>query len=335
MKSLIAKGGTFVATVAAVCCLHGAPGPWQSLPPLPEANAGFAIGRVQRSIVVIGGTNWANSRKNWLRSVHAFDLENLRWTTLAPLAQPLAYAVAVGHDGGLLAVGGTTGEAPFRGSVLVRSDLTVAGREGGLPTPVVLSAGGLVAGRVVLVGGTDSAANVAGFRRAALAWEPASGAEHPLPPIPGPPFGIGTAVGVGNELLVFGGCWPVPRPEQVANLADAWAFSVRRNEWRALSPMPHAARGVAAVALGDRYVYLAGGCRDEPVGFTDEACIYDRVANRYFPAPPLPYRAALVGLVADEAYVYCIAGEPAGQQRTAAVYRIKRSALLVEVGLDR
>lgn len=335
MKPLAAKGWAIVATVAAVCCLHGAPGPWESLAPLPEANAGFAIGRVQRSIVVMGGTNWANGGKNWLRSVHAFDLEALQWTTLAPLAQPLAYAVAVSHDGGLLAVGGTTGEVPFRGSVLVRPDLAVAERERGVTTPVVLSAGGLAAGRVVLVGGTDSAANVAGFRCEALAWEPATAAEHPLPPIPGPPFGIGTAVGVGDELLVFGGCRPVPRPEQVANLADAWAFSVRQNEWRALSPMPHAARGVAAVALGDRFVYLAGGCRDEPVGFTDEACIYDRAANHYFPAPSLPYRAALVGLVADEAYVYCIAGEPGSQQRTAAVYRIKRSALLVEVGLDR
>ena len=315
--------------------MHGAPGPWQSLAPLPEPNAAFAFGRVQRNLVVIGGTNWANGRKNWLRSVHAFDLEKLQWTTLAPLTQPLAYAVAVNRDGGLLAVGGTTGEAPFRGSVLVTPDLTVVEQATGVATPVVLWAGGLAAGRVLFVGGTDSAGHVAGFRRDALAWEPTTGTERPLPPIPGPAFGISTAVAVGDELLVFGGCRPVAGPELVANLAEAWAFSARRNEWRALQPMPQAARGVAAVALGDRYVYLAGGCQNDPVGFTDGACIYDRVADRYYTAPPLPYRAALVGLVADEDYVYCIAGEPAGQQRTAAVYRSKRSALLVEIGLDR
>ena len=60
------------------------------------------------------------------------------------------------------------------------------------------------------------------------------------------------------------------------------------------------------------------------------AMIYDLVTDRYLPAPPLPYRAALVGLILDGEYVYCIAGEDRGQHRSDAVYRIKRTELMVK-----
>ena len=119
------------------------------------------------------------------------------------------------------------------------------------------------------------------------------------------------------------------------NLTEAQAFSVRQNKWRALKPMPQAVRGLAAVRLDDRHFYLGGGCRNDPVGFTDAAFAYDLVEDRCTPAPPLPYRAALVGLIRDGDHVYCIAGEPAGQHRTDGVYRIQRSELLVEFRLNR
>src|SRR6476620_6071574 len=85
---------------------------WEPLAPLPAPNAAFACARVSGRILVVGGTNWAGGRKNWLTTVHAFDLKKLQWSTLAPLTQPLAYPVVGEIDGGMLAAGGTTGEAP-------------------------------------------------------------------------------------------------------------------------------------------------------------------------------------------------------------------------------
>ena len=328
MTSSIKKWAAFVGIIMLGGPAPGPASPWQRLATLPEPNAAFACGRVEGKIVVMGGTNWANGRKNWLKTVHAFDLEKLEWSTLAPLPQPLAYPVVGDKGGGMLAAGGTTGEAPFTGVIVAEKFPAVIQLGTGVATPSVLCAGGMIGDKLIFVGGTDSAVNLAGFRRDAFAWDARTGEQHPLPAYPGPAFGIGTGVAAGDELLVFGGCRFDASSGQVVNLTEARAFSVRRNEWRALKPMPQAVRGIAAVRLDDRHFYLGGGCRNDPEGFTDAAFVYDLVEDRYTPAPPLPYRAALLGLVLDGEYVYCIAGEPAGQHRTDAVYRIRRAELL-------
>ncbi len=335
MKSSLKKWAAIVGIIILSGPLMSAAGPWQRIASLPEPNAGFACGRVDGKIVVMGGTNWAGGRKNWLKTVHALDLEKLEWSTLAPLPQPLAYPVAGGKGKGMIVAGGTTGEAPFASVILVEKVPAIVQLDTGVSTPSVLCAGGVVGDKLIFVGGTDSATNLEGFRRDAFAWNVRTGEQHPLPPCPGPAFAIGTGVAADDELLVFGGCRFDASSGQVVNLVDAWAFSARRSEWRALSSMPQAVRGLAVVRLDERHFYLGGGCRNDPEGFTDAAYVYDLVEDRYTPAPPLPYRAALVGLVLDGEYVYCIAGEPAGQQRTDAVYRINRSELLVEFRPDR
>lgn len=325
---------TGVSLVMLGCNVAGGAGPWQQLAALPEPNAAFACGIVQGKIVVMGGTNWANGRKNWLKTVHAFDVEKLQWSTLAPLTQSLAYPVVGDVGQGMLVAGGTTGEAPFAGSILAQKYPVIDQLKPGVATPSVLSAGGMVGGKLIFVGGTDSAVNVAGFRRDAFAWDTRTGQQHALPSYPGPAFGVGAAATVGDELLVFGGCRFDAQSGKVVNLADAYAFSVRRNEWRALKPMPHPVRGLTPLRLDDRHIYLGGGARNDPEGFTDASFVYDLVADRYIPARPLPYRAALVGLVLDGEYVYCIAGEDKGQHRADAVYRIKRAELLLEFRSD-
>jgi len=253
-----------VGLIALACQASGATGSWQALAPLPEPNAAFVCGRVGGSIVVLGGTNWANGRKNWLQAVHAFDLETLQWTTLAPLTQPMAYSVASERGAGMIVAGGTTGEAPLSGALRVEPTLQVVSLKAGVATPSVLCAGGLVGDQLIFVGGTDSAVNVAGFRRDAFAWDVRTGEQRALPPYPEPAFGIGSAVVVGDELLVFGGCRFDAANGKVVNLTGAHAFSVTRNQWRDLRPMIHAARALTAVRLDDRHVYLAGGARDDP-----------------------------------------------------------------------
>ncbi|MBI4624414.1 MAG: hypothetical protein HY736_14515 [Verrucomicrobia bacterium] len=299
---------------------------WQKLAPLPESNGGFVCGDVHGTVFVLGGTNWEGGQKNWLKVVHRLDPETLRWSSLEPLRQPLAYAIA-GTTGGVLVVaGGTTGRAPFPGLLRIEDGRVSVRDTFGIAAPAVLSAGGLIGDEFVFAGGTDDAANVKGFRRDAFAWNIRTGRQRALPAYPGPAFGTAGSAVAGDELLVFGGGVWKEETQSVANLTSAYAFSPRRNAWRRLSPLPHPVRGLAAVALDDKHVYLAGGYAGDPGAFTDRAFVYIIGEDRYTPAPPLPY-GAMVGLVKSSGFVYCLGGEDQMKHRTAAAYRIELAEL--------
>lgn len=295
---------------------------WQKLNAMPEPNGGFIGLALPDAIIVVGGTNWGDGEKHWLRTVHRLDLVSLNWSSLTPLGQPLAYGVGDVDAAGLIIVGGSTGRAIFKGRVEVAGTKVTEDQTRGLARPAVLSAGGRIGDELIIVGGTDDAANVQGFHRQSLAWNIQTGDCRALADYPGPAFGLAAAVSVANELFVFGGGrWDGPT-QGVVNLTDAYAFSPRTNQWRRLSALPRAVRGLAAVALDDRHIYLAGGYQGGPEGFVDQAFIYDISQDNFAPATPLPY-GAIVGLVRSGGYVYCLGGEDKLKHRTASCYRIK------------
>jgi hypothetical protein len=96
--------------------------------------------------------------------------------------------------------------------------------------------------------------------------------------------------------------------------------------WRKLRPLPYAVRGLSALPLGEKQIYLAGGYKGDAEGFTDEAFIYDVAADAYVPAPKLPYKA-MVTLVECAGDAYCLGGEDKQKSRTDACYRIPLQAL--------
>ena len=89
---------------------------WQPIPPLLEANGGFACGVVDNKIVVIGGTNWKDGTKHWLDGIWVFDPTSQKWDAHGKLPHPLAYAAVAEWNGDLIIAGGTTGTQP-QGSV--------------------------------------------------------------------------------------------------------------------------------------------------------------------------------------------------------------------------
>jgi N-acetylneuraminic acid mutarotase len=295
---------------------------WQELNAMPEPNGGFIGLALPDAIIVVGGTNWAGGEKHWLRTVHRLDLATLSWSSLAPLKQSLAYAVGDADVAGLIIVGGTTGTAIFPGQVRVAGTKVTEDPARGLVRPAVLSAGGRIGDELIIVAGTDDAANVQGFHRQTLAWNIPTGASRALADYPGPAFGSAASVSVADELFVFGGGRWDGETKTVVNLADACAFSPRTGQWRRLRALPGAVRGLAAVALDDGRIYLAGGYRGGAEGFVDQAFIYDIREDSYAPATPLPYRAN-VGLVRSGGHVYCLGGEDKLKHRTAGCFRIK------------
>lgn len=318
------KSAAGLALPLLTVCLGAAEQPWQELAPLPEANGGFVSGGLPAAIIVVGGTNWIGGQKQWLRTVHRLDLATLRWDSLESLAQPLAYALGALDGDGLIFVGGTTGAAAFHGAVRVARGKPTTDSAHGIAIPAVLSAGGQIGDELIWAGGTDDAANVKDFRRDAFAWNSRTGRQRTLPDYPGPPFGTAASAVAGDELFVFGGARWDESTQAVVNLTEAFAFSPRRNTWRRLNPLPSAVRGLTAVTLDAKHLYLAGGYKDD--GFTAQAFVYDISADHYRPGTPLP-QSASVGLVKAGDFVYCLGGEDRMKHRSAAVYRIKVSDL--------
>ncbi|HRE82383.1 MAG TPA: kelch repeat-containing protein [Opitutaceae bacterium] len=316
-----------LASLVVACAASAQAQIWEKLPSLPEPNGGFACAAWEGKIAVVGGTNWEGDEKRWLTVVHVFDPAEPAWTLLKPLIQPIAHPVISSTSAGLVVVGGTTGQAPFLSSVSVTRGETTARSGPSISRATVGAAGGAIGGEFILVGGTDDIANIAQLRSGAFAWDFRSGKERTLPDYPGGALGLAASVTTEDELFIFGGATWDSAAKQVVNRDDAWAFSVRRNQWRRLHALPAGVRAMSAVRLDTHRFYLAGGFESNGVGFTDHAWIYHIAEDRYVPARALPYRA-YVGLVESAGYVYCLGGEDRGKHRTDEVYRAKVADLL-------
>ena len=297
---------------------------WEKLAPLPVPNGGFISGESQGTILVVGGTNWIGETKNWLNTVYRFDPATLAWTELEPLRFPLAYGIGANFGSRFVVVAGTTGTSPWHGVVSIEGNQVRSTTEGGVSTAAVLSAGGVIDGEIIVVGGTDDAANVRSLSRDVRGIHLASGQTRTLPSFPGAGIGTAASAVVAGQLFVFAGARWDPALARVQNVAEAWAFSPTRGEWRPLEPYPLEARGVSAVALDKHRIYLAGGYLADD--FTDRAFIFDTRTGSYTRALPLPYKGQ-VGLVRCGDYVYCIGGEDQLRHRTDAVHRVRITEL--------
>lgn len=323
---------------------------WEKLPPLPEPNGGFMCGVTHGKIVIIGGTNWEGGRKNWLKGVRTFDPSNMKWSKGKDLESPLAYGAVFHGEDRYAILGGFNGVNAAKQFAWGDPSAVELHTVFDQPEALVLAAGGAVGEMLVVTGGTNDPANVAGISRSTylLKWGGASlaqifsgrrYAEANIRPLfsatvkfeiikmldyPSKPFiSAGSAV-VGDELCVFGGLNWDETKQEIENTTAAYAFSPAKNAWRALQPLATPVRGLTAVALDAQHLYLAGGYAE---AFRTEAFIYDVKTDSYTPAQPLPY-AAMVSLVVCDGFVYCLGGEDKMKSRTDKFFRIPVVELL-------
>jgi N-acetylneuraminic acid mutarotase len=310
-------------SLAALASTHGAG--WEELPPSPVPNGGGICGAVGTRIVMIGGTHWEGGSKNWLRSVFQYDPERRVWTRCEDLLEPIAYGADFEMAGGFGFLGGSDGVKAVKAVVMMTGEKLVTQSIAALPSSIVLSAGGAIGNKYVIVGGTDDAANIAGVQRTTHVVESVRGEWKVTrqADFPGHPFAIAASAVIDGELFVFGGAHWDAASGTVVNTADAFAFSPATNQWRALKPLPAATRGISAVTLDAHRLYLAGGFTEV---FSADAWIYDQAANRYDPATPLPI-AGMVSLVRSGDHLYSIAGEDRMKSRTDRCFRIPVAAL--------
>lgn len=307
----------FSVVASLTCTLHAAD--WEQLPPLPEPNGGFICGATNGKIVIVGGTNWEGGEKHWLRAINQFDPASGKWSKLRDLSNPVAYGIRIQQGSAFAYLGGTDGKQPLKTIAVIEGSKTSVSLPA-LPDAVVLAAGGDVAGKCIMVGGTDDPMNLAGVQRAVHAVEFINGnwQVKQMADYPGKPFAVAASAVVGDELFVFGGMNYDAATQGPMNSTEAYAFSPAKNTWRKLQPLATPNRGLAALALDDQHIYLAGGYEGE---FTTDGMIYDVKTDSYRKAKSLPY-AAMVGLVKLDGFVYCFGGEDKKQSRTDKFFRI-------------
>lgn len=271
---------------------------WEALPPMPAPNGGFVCGVRNGRIVVQGGTNWADGKKNWLKKIHEFDPARKTWATIGELPWPVAYAVLYQREDGFSFAGGFDGQK-----------CRLPGHAG------VLAAGGRVGPRLIMAGGTDDPANIAGVSKET--WMLGKSGTR-MADYPGKPFATAASAVCGGELFVFGGMNYEVQTKLPVNTDAAFAFLPEKNAWRPLMRLSFARRGVSAVALDAKRIYIAGGYAED---FTADAIIYDVRTDSYQAAKALPY-AAMVTLVKLDGFVYCLGGEDKKQSRTDKCHRV-------------
>jgi N-acetylneuraminic acid mutarotase len=185
----------------------------------------------------------------------------------------------------------------------------------------VYAAGAVVAGRLLVVGGTDDQAALERVGSQVRAVDLATGAMTALPDYPEASLTTATAVVLGGRLYVFGGARWDAAAKTVVNHDAAHVFDATAGQWRALPRLPQPGRGLSAVALDDRRILIAGGYRNDAVEFVADSFVFDVERGTYTAGPALPY-AAMVTLVRDGEWIYCLGGEDRKRHRTDAVFRV-------------
>lgn len=294
---------------------------------LPEPNGGMTCHAAGEDIVVAGGTNWENDSKRWLARRWRFDAAANAWKPLPPLTAPLAYA-AGGDDpcaGAFVTAGGSDGMKSadailrWRGSDPPRT-------LGRLPIAVTLAGAGVADGRLFVIGGAADIADFGTVTARCLEWRMRSGEWRSLADYPAGPTALVAVATTGKRIYAFTGAAWDAAARQVVNRSAAFAFDPGLMNWRPIRPYPFAARGVAAAALNEEQIYLAGGFRGGEEGFTAEAFIYDIASDRYARCSPLPLRA-IAHVVAAREWLWVLGGEDRQKHRSAACWRIRYTDL--------
>ena len=299
---------------------------WQAIASLPEPNGGFVAGALNGELIAAGGTHWKDDTKHWLDKLWIYSPRQNIWRPAGTLSQPVAYA-AVGSAGDQVwFVGGSTGTRTLsslkrlkQGGVL--SDMS------GSRVGTVYSAGAFDGSKLYVIGGAMDQGLLNTATNACHNWDVKTGVRTELPALPVSSFVTGTAAACGGRVFVFGGARWDAGAETVANLDDVFSLKPGSKQWERQQKYPFAVRGVTAVALDQRFIYVAGGYKNDAEEFTSEAFLFDTRDNSFKPSAYLPYRA-MVALVVLQGDLYCLGGEDRKKHRTDAAFRIPVRELL-------
>jgi len=321
IKSIIALMVQAVVAVAAPT-----PPTWERVASLPVANGGFFSGVVDGNLLVAGGTAWDGDTKLWLDQIWSYDPAANAWQKAGRLPAAVAYPGSGYNRNALWFAGGSSGAETHQTLWKLGPKATLE-KVAAIDRGAVYTAGALIGSTLYLVGGTDDQARLDRLTNAFVAIDVTTGAILALPNYPEKTLTTATAAAAGNQLFVFGGARWDAAAKTVANHSSAYSYSPDTQRWDPLPPLPFAVRGLTAVTLDADHILIGGGYRSAEIGFVADAFIFNVKTRTYSPTLPLPY-AAMVSLVRNGEWLYCIGGEDRMRHRSDAVFRIRWQNLL-------
>jgi N-acetylneuraminic acid mutarotase len=110
----------------------------------------------------------------------------------------------------------------------------------------------------------------------------------------------------------------MPASGKVVNHAGAYRYDPATNRWKTIRKLPVANRGLTALAVDDRSIYLFGGYTDSR--FTSEVISYDIEKDSYHQLPSMPLGAASIEFVRNGRTVYGAGGEDRMRSRSARLF---------------
>ena len=131
---------------------------------------------------------------------------------------------------------------------------------------------------------------------------------------------------IGGHVYLFGGC--SAHPNGPVNRREGFRFDTKSALWQPVRPLPRAMRALAAVALDERYILLAGGywatadeALDKPLdyGFSSAVLIYDTQRDEYSTSESLPCALAGMEMIRHNGSVFVSGGENRIRGRSAGL----------------
>ena len=301
----------------------GAP-EWTVETPLPRPVAGHAAARHSGSLILAGGSYWADNEKLIDDTIRRSDpTRGDGWQTLAHLPEGFAHGGWASDADALWLAGGFDRHGPS--GAVRRLDLATGHVQAvaTLPAPRAYCGAALLAGALWIVGGTPDAADFSRTRATLWRVDLASHSLRVLPD-PGPALINPLVLSLHGELHVLpGGQWSADESRLEAP-TEIWIFSPRTERWTRRALAVSLPRGLAGAALDADRALLAGGFSPNNGSGTIEArtWIYDARDNRLVPQPALPAPRIAAAMVATgQGEVRVLGGEDAPRSRVATVWR--------------
>jgi hypothetical protein len=304
---------------------------WRPGLPVPTSIGGHVCADLDNRIIIAGGTNWVGEKRVWLAKTYSYDPRVRKWSELAELPRPVAYAAGVGTGERLYVIGGTDGKFNYcEVSQFVRTKGRGTWRPScPLPEARVYAAGTFAEGSLYVVGGTLAGSDLRTATRTVLSYRPNDRQANwsYVAPIPGERRCLFPAASCGGKIYIFGGC-NVDENGKTVNLADAYCYSPAKDRWKRISDLPQASRAQASATYLDRYIFLCGGytatdeqsLSEEPTfGFSSEVMVYDTRSDRYFGASHMLARVMDSEALFIGKTLYVMGGEDKGHHRTDAL----------------
>lgn len=280
---------------------------WQKLPSMPHALSGHMSVWRDGELLVIGETHWKDGDKSTFADVWAYSPKRQSWQQKTSLPRPIAYGAAKSTFSGLTVYGGWNDDQTSQ-TIYSLDKNNHWQKRGDLPLPLAYGAAEVVCNCAYFLGGAADLAEATSYNP--FLWKKVSNSWAKISSLP-KPCALLASTSTPHGIYIFGGM--NMQNGVVHNLADAWFYNVTKNQWKALRPLPTAARGMAACAISERYILLSGGYSDT---FLHQVLLYDVQNNSYSQLPALPYAALGMQMVYVDNHIYVTGGEDAPRQRS-------------------